>query len=664
MRKLSPALALGIVVSTQGAIGADQAAASGGTETPAVEAATTTQHGRRIERDGVVVEFSVKPTKGDAEQVIAADWADVTFRISDASTGEAIKGRYPAAWMDIGEAWDAKGERPMSCRDRVATYLQGIVGVRPMIDLNSHFLLVMNRDASISVIDPVVGITGITNLFAQISLEQPGADWAMSGDHQRLFVSMPQANQVALADTEMFKVSANIEAGERPTRVELQRDGRYLWVGNNARSPEHSGVTVIDTESLERVAFIPTGVGHHEIAFSEDDRYAFVTNRDGGTVTVIDVQKLSKVTDIETGEKPIAVAYSPLGQAIYVADGKDGVISVVDPRTLQIRTRIQVEPGVGPLRFSKDGRWGLAVNPVTDKVYVVDASSDSLQHSIETGKQPFHVSFTRNYGYVRSLGTQDVALIPLSELDEDRLPPVTYIPAGERPPGVAAEISIADSIVPSVKESAAAYIVNQAEGTIHYYMEGMGAPMGAFRNYGHEARAIEIVDRSLSERAPGVYTGRVKIPVEGIYDVAFMMDTPTFLHCFSAAVEPNPDHKSTNAKMAVEYRLPDRWVPVGQTTQVRFRLSNPATGKPSDGIEDMAVLYYRSDGRGRTRVPARGLGDGVYEADVKITAAATWYLFVGSESASLGFSDLPFASLMGIPGDAMPTAQADTGGKR
>ena len=103
------------------------------------------------------------------------------------------------------------------------------------------------------------------------------------------------------------------------------------------------------------------------------------------------------------------------------------------------------------------------------------------------------------------------------------MPPVTYIPAGQRPPGVAAEISIADSIVPSVKEGAAAYIVNQAEGTVHYYMEGMGAPMGAFRNYGHEARAIAIVDRSLAERAPGVYTGRVKIPVEGTYDVAFMV---------------------------------------------------------------------------------------------------------------------------------------------
>ena len=59
-----------------------------------------------------------------------------------------------------------------------------------------------------------------------------------------------------------------------------------------------------------------------------------------------------------------------------------------------------------------------------------------------------------------------------------------------------AEISIADSIMPS-GQHAAVYIVNQAVGTIHYYMEGMAASMGAFRNYGREPRALEVVDRSL-----------------------------------------------------------------------------------------------------------------------------------------------------------------------
>ena len=633
------------------------------TETAAVETGGEAADLNRISREGVVVEFSTSPTSADKDKVIAADWADVTFRITDANTGEPIKGRYPAAWMDLGLAWEAKGDRPMSCEDRVETYLQGIVGVRPMIDLNSHFLLVMNRDDSISVIDPAVGITGITNLFAQISLDRPGGDWAKTEDQKRLFVSMPTADMVALVDTETFKVVNNIEAGYNPTRAVLQGDERYLWVGNNSKEAADSGVTVIDTESLKKVAFIATGTGHHEITFNEDDSYAFVTNRDTGTVSVIDVQSLKKVKDLETGPIPISIAYSPLGDAVYVADGKTGIISVIDADKHEIRARMEAKPGLGPMRFSQDGRWGLVVNPIENLVFAIDASKDQLAHSIAVGKQPYQINFTRGYGYVRSLGTQDVGLIPVSELDEDSVPPVTYVPAGQRPPGTAADISIADSIVPSVKQ-AAAYIVNQAEGTVHYYMEGMAAPMGAFRNYGHEARAIEIVDRSLGEQEPGVYVGRVKIPIEGTYDVAFMMDTPRFLHCFSAKVEPNPDIEVTTAPMDIEYLNTDRRIPVGESTKVKFKLTDPRTTLPRHDIPDVTVLYYGSDGRGRTVVPAKSLGGGVYEADVKIDRMVTYYVFVGSQSEKMMYNDIPFFSLMGTPsqdGKTAPQAAAEGG---
>ena len=142
-------------------------------------------------------------------------------------------------------------------------------------------------------------------------------------------------------DTETFKVVNEIEAGEQPMRAELQADERYLWVGNNAETAEQSGVTVIDTEALKPVAFIATGMGHHEIAFSDDDRYAFVSNRDEGTVSVIDVRSLEKVADLETGPVPISLAYSPLGKALYAADGKQikakKVWSAIDVGVLDAR---------------------------------------------------------------------------------------------------------------------------------------------------------------------------------------------------------------------------------------------------------------------------------------------------------------------------------------
>lgn len=615
------------------------------------DAPLASDSGNFVSREGVNVEFALRPLRSEKTgPAISGDWADITFRVTDASTGEPIKGRYPAAWMDLGKAWEAKGGRPMSCRDRVATYLQGIVGVRPMIDLNSHFLLVMNRDASISVIDPAIGITGITNLFAQINLSRPGADWVLSEDHKRLYVSMPVSGKIAVVDTQAFQVTHEIDAGTQPTRVEIQSDQRYLWVGNSNNEEGESGVTVIDTAELAPVKFIATGPGHHEVVFTDDNRYAFVSNRDDGSVTAIDVQTLEVVKNIKTGSRPMAIAFSTLGQAVYVTDVDTGKITVIDPDSLEIRGNITAEPGIGPMRFTRDGRWGLIINTSADKVFVLDASTNVLPHAIEVGKQPFQVNFTTSFAYVRSLGTQDVGLIPLSELDEMSTPPVTYIPAGQRPPGMVGDISIADSIIPAVKQAAAAYIVNQAEGTVSYYMEGMGAPMGSFRNYGHETRAIEIVDRSMSEVEPGVYRGRVKIPVEGDYDVAFMMDTPQFLHCFSTFVEPDPN-KERETGLSVEYQPAKRFVTVGEPRTVQFVLSDAGSGTPVPDLEDVSVLYYQADGRGRQVLPATQVGNGMYEVELNFHAPGTYYMFVGVPSRDLDYTDLTFYSLIGVPAE-------------
>jgi YVTN family beta-propeller protein len=604
----------------------------------------------RITRQGLTVELSVRPTHGESNKLVAGDWANISFRVTDAISGKPVKGSYPAAYFDLTQTWEALGDKVMECKDRVSLYLQGIVGMQPMIDLNRQFLLVLNRDDSISVIDPRVGVTGITNLLGQINIKQPGADWAKTKDEKRIFVSMPLADQVALIDTDTFKVAANVDSGEQPTRVELQGDERYLWVGNNGSTVEESGVTVIDADELKWLAFISTGKGHHEIAFSEGDRYAFVSNRDDGTVSVIDVQSLKKVKDLETGPRPISLAFSPLGKLLYVADSQAGTVTVVDPATLEIRSRIETKPGLGPLRFSPDRRWALALNSAEHTVFVIDVSTNRVVHTVRVGVKPYQLSFTDNFAYIISLGTGDVGMIPLSELQGSKTPPVTYIQVGPGLPGTAPDISIADSLVPSGKH-AGVYIVNPAAGTIHYYMEGMVASSGAFRNYGREPRAIQIVDRSLQEREPGVYSARVRVPVEGTYDVAFLMDTPSFLHCFSATVEPNPElpAATTTAPMAIEYQIADWRVPAGSSTTVKFRLSDPVTSMPRGDLRDVTVLYYGSDGRGRTVVPARSLGEGFYEADVKVDRVITYYLFVGSRSARLEYTDLPFASLMGTP---------------
>jgi hypothetical protein len=105
---------------------------------------------------------------------------------------------------------------------------------------------------------------------------------------------------------------------------------------------------------------------------------------------------------------------------------------------------------------------------------------------------------------------------------------------------------------------------------------------------------------------------------------------------------------------------------VGETTKVTFKLTDPRTGLPRHDIADMTVLYYGADGRGRQVVPAKALGAGLYEAEVKVDRMVTYYVFVGSRSEQLDYNDLPYFSLVGTPTRAKANGpaprQAEAGG--
>src|SRR5207253_10978160 len=221
-------------------------------------------------------------------------------------------------------------------KSRVEMFLKGRVGARPLLDLTRYFLLVLNKDASLTVIDPSDSVD-TTGTPMQIELKQPPMDWISSGDNKRVFVSMPAAGQIAVIDAEQFQVTGNVAAGVEPLRVALQPDERLLWVGNDTHDAGSSGVTVIDSYSLKPLAQLATGVGHHEIAFSKDSYYAFVSNGESGTLSVIDIATLKLLRQINTGSHPLSVAYSALSEAVYVADGKDGSISVIDAHSLALR---------------------------------------------------------------------------------------------------------------------------------------------------------------------------------------------------------------------------------------------------------------------------------------------------------------------------------------
>jgi YVTN family beta-propeller protein len=592
---------------------------------------------QKVVKEGVEVEFTidVPSSRSDSTVPMAGQDAVFRFRIRDTATKTPLSGARPAAWVAQRERPGSPG--PAQCRAKVESYLQGSMRARPDVDLNSYYVLAMNEEPTISVIDPLIGFGG-SKLLAMVVLKSPGDDWALTRNRSKLFVSMPLIGQVAVVDTTTWKVISNVATGARPKRVGLQPDEKYLWVA------DEKGVTLIDTATLKVAKQIATGAGYHEIAFATDNKFAFVSNRDDGTLSIVDVPRVKKLKDVKTGALASSLSFSPLSKALYVTNESDGSIAVVDAGSHKLLASIAAKPGIRNVRFAPGGRWGFAPNPKQSMVYILDASTNRMVHELAIANEPDHVAFSDKFAYVRALRTEQVSAIRLvtvgGQLD------VVKFPGGQSAPGTSpAFVASADAFVPA-PEPGAMLLTNAADKMIYYYSEGMAAPMGNFQNYRRIPRAVKVVDRSLREESLGVYSTTARLPKQGVYNVSLLLDSPRIVHCFEAVAAANPSiPPDRTTALRIEYLNKDEAFNTGEDSKIRFRLLDPQTRKAISNLKDVGVLVFLSPGMWQTRQIARSLGEGVYEVSLNPPETGVYLVFVESPSKRVAYRELPYLTL-------------------
>ena len=586
----------------------------------------------RIEQ-GLSIEFRVSPILREghaATGVKAGEEAKVNFKISSGET--PLTNLRPVAWIDQRQSI----ERPdlKACREKVQAFLQSSFSKRPTLDLNAYFVLTLNQEPNISVIDPLSGFGG-SKLYNLIELPGSGEDWVMSDNQDRLYVSVPSVNKVAVIDIHRWKSIATIEAGVKPTRVALQHDGRYLWVGNNSET--HSGVTVIDTSTYKVVSQIKTGAGHHEIAFSDDDRLAFISNKDGGTVSIIDTRKLARVKDLKVGSKPVAITFSSLSKALYIASEGDGTISVVDGKSLEILATIKTQPGLKALSLPSEGRFGIALNPAVNAAFVFDQTTNRVLHQVPVGPGADQITFTKQFAYVRSSGSEFVNMIKLADLGKEAA--LSRFPAGQKAPKDSGISSTANAIVPAPEEGSV-LVANPTDKMIYYYTEGMAAPMGSFQNYRRIPKALLVLDNGLRETTRGVYSATVRLDAPGYYDAVFLLDSPRAVHCFDFTVADNPDKpKPKLARLRAE-QLTHQIPLAKEPYTLRFKINDADTGKALTNLADLGVLVFLAPGIWQDRQLARSIGDGVYELSFVPPNPGVYYVHFQIPSMNVPFSQI------------------------
>jgi DNA-binding beta-propeller fold protein YncE len=599
-----------------------------------VTAAQAQDKKQKIVEQGIAIEFTADPLAQHATTIRAAEDVNVKFKITDTTTGTPVKGLGLSAWINLRPKDSATG--PEQCHEKIQSYLTGSLRLRPDVDLNSYYVLALNKSPDISVLDPLLGFGG-SKLLTLIMLKSPGEDWLLTRDGEKLFVTLPLINQVAVISTRSWKVTDYLDAGVKPGRILAQPDQQYIWVTNDG------GVTVIDAANLKMAAKIESGAGRHDIVISSDNRFAFVSNSEAGTVSVIDIRKLEKVRDVQVGAGPVSLALSELSKALYVASEVEGTVTVIEGQSYEVLAQMKTKPGARLVRFAPGGRYGFVLNTKNSLVSIFDAASNRLLHEVHTGKSPDQIMFSDTFAFVRSLETENVEMLRLATIGKEV--DVTEFPGGQGLPGNGSTPVRADSVV-LAPEGNAVIVANPVDKVLYYYSEGMAAPMGNFQNYRREPLAVLVVDRSLREVQPGVYSTTVKLPASGRYDVAFLNDSPRVAHCFEITAEANPALKEKpQVALSIEHQVKERKLTANQDFMFRFKLIDTATGKPKSDLQDVRVLTFLSPGTWQRRDIAKSIGDGVYELRINVPQTGVYMLFVESSSMGVRYADLPYLTL-------------------
>ncbi|MCE9670189.1 hypothetical protein LY474_20535 [Myxococcus stipitatus] len=607
----------------------------------------------RVEREGVSVSFdlSLNPRQREATRGAPLQ-GTARFVLTDAKTGAPLQGRRTLGWMSLR----APGEAAMddaACKTRVKTYLGGLLSARAEVDLNSYWFLTLNHDQSISVINPQIAFDR-TKLHSLVSVGGAAEDWALLKDRSALYVTVSSGNSVSVVDLERFLATRTIRVGQKPGRIAVAPDGRTAWVSNDGDGT----VSVIDTASHEEVGTLEVGAGRHELAFSDEGRTAWLTSTDAEVLTAVDVGSREVLGKVDVGTGVGDIAWSPVARAVFVAQPRTNEVLVVDPSRRAITQRVAVKEGLGALRFDRTGRWAFLLHPQAGTVDILDAARGQVAHTLTGFAAPDTVVFTDAFAYVRNTTSGHVSLVELKTLEGAGKPSVVQITMGQRPPAEGRIPGRSDPIA-ALPEGTGVIVAGAADRALYLYQEGMMAPRGTHLNYGREPRAVLVLDRSLREVEPGVYTAATTVRENGVYDVQFLLDNPRAIVCAEWKVGGVPEDASLGKKRPLTLTPafdPKVILTAGASTPLRFKLEvTPGFEAPPVQPQEVRVLLFKTPGTWQSRTEPRALGEGLFEVDFTPPSAGQYKFVVGVESRNIDLGRLPHFTL-GVADAAAPTA--------
>jgi PQQ-dependent catabolism-associated beta-propeller protein len=133
--------------------------------------------------------------------------------------------------------------------------------------------------------------------------------------------------------------------------------------------------------------------------FKHDGSQVWVSSELGGTVSVIDAVKHAVTHTIHfdvqglraESIQPVGIAFTKDDKTAFVALGPANRVAVLDAQTYKLRKYLLVGQRVWHMAFTPDQKYLLTTNGLSNDVSVIDVASLEVVKSIQVGRLPWGV---------------------------------------------------------------------------------------------------------------------------------------------------------------------------------------------------------------------------------------------------------------------------------
>lgn len=269
---------------------------------------------------------------------------------------------------------------------------------------------------------------------AKVATARAPHEVAISPDRRQAAVVAYGGTTIDIFDVATASLVKRIDLASNaaPHGIVWLKSGRIVAVAEKSMS-----VVIVDPRAgLVRTIRTEQG-GSHMLVLSPDERRAYVSNVNAGTISVIDLRRARKVDAIDIGGKPEGIAITRDGKQLWIGDNSLPRLRIVDIATKQIIETLPTDPMAIRVAISPDGMTAITSNIGAGTLSVFDVATRTPLRTISVSGALGAIQVTAVFSrdgrivYVAESGRGVIAEV---ELSTGRV--IRRIPAGKGSDGL------------------------------------------------------------------------------------------------------------------------------------------------------------------------------------------------------------------------------------